>query len=250
MIVIGGVVLGTVGAGGWSGPWWALVLSAFPVVYQPVVFWLVRSGSSALRRAALSVAMLGFAAAMLWLGHCDDWWTRGTCLVSEGSSRLTHGLFWGFLLAALVACVLAIVAGVPRWREKLRDERVRELRPWEVWVSAVLIVLGTALPEEVIFRGVLFTAWRDALGLPAAVIASSGAFGLWHIAPERERVRAKRDRPAARGGIAGGIAFTAAAGVVFALLRHWTEAIWPGVVLHASVNICSLVASRSASNRS
>ncbi len=48
------------------------------------------------------------------------------------------------------------------------------------------IPLGTALLEEVAFRGVLFGVWLETAGARRALIGSSVAFALWHIAPTVE----------------------------------------------------------------
>ena len=166
----------------------------------------------------------------------------------DWASDLGLGLIIGTALAAPVLTV----ASVPRWSRLVADERMRGIAGGAlVYRTLVRIPIGTALLEELAFRGVLYAAWRED-GVAAAVIGSSVAFGLWHITPAREMLRANRpDSSTARVAvwIAGTIAATGAAGAGFAVLREATDGIAAPFVLHAAFNSLTSVAAAIAHRR-
>jgi uncharacterized protein len=52
-----------------------------------------------------------------------------------------------------------------------------------LWRVLVVIPLGTVLPEELAFRGLLLTLLGRRYGVLAGILLSSGLFGLWHVVP-------------------------------------------------------------------
>jgi membrane protease YdiL (CAAX protease family) len=92
--------------------------------------------------------------------------------------------------------------------------------------SAKLLSLPTSLSaglcEEFLFRGfLLLLLARAGVGRPWQVFWSSVAFGLAHVfwGP-------------------GGMLFTVAVGVSFAVLTLWRGNVWPAVVAHCLLNLC------------
>lgn len=150
------------------------------------------------------------------------------------------GAALGLALAApVVLAFLLVSAG--RHRRLLADERVAGLAGWRLaYHLALRIPLGTALAEEVLFRGVLVEAWRAA-GLPigAAALWAAAAFGLWHVAPTVIGLRRNdaRASPARVGAaVAGAVAATAGAGLGLTWLRLRSGGLLAPIVLHAAVN--------------
>lgn len=84
-------------------------------------------------------------------------------------------------------------------------------------LSAVSVVVGAAVTEELYFRGLLYGRLDARFARAAAVIGSAGAFGLAHFQPD---------------------AFPTlfALGLILGLLRLRTGSIWPAVGLHAANN--------------
>ena len=52
-----------------------------------------------------------------------------------------------------------------------------------LWRVLVVIPLGTVLPEELAFRGLLLALLGRRYGVVAGILLSSGLFGLWHVVP-------------------------------------------------------------------
>jgi uncharacterized protein len=167
-----------------------------------------------------------------------------------GPGRLLPGLAWGVVVAAVAAAGAAIVLVTParRW---FRDVRLVETAPAGLAFHLLIrIPFGTALFEEVAFRGALLAAWTEAAGTTAAVAGSSIAFGLWHVGATLDLLRANRPdggRAARTAGVASGLALTALGGAGFCLLRLASDSLIAPVVAHAGINVAGFVAARAAS---
>jgi membrane protease YdiL (CAAX protease family) len=109
----------------------------------------------------------------------------------------------------------------------------------------VRIPLGTALLEEVAFRGVLQGAWAREASTASSVAGSSLAFGLWHIGPALEllRINAIAQAPLARAAaVVAAVAATAAGGALFSLVRLRTGGIAGPAFAHAAINAFATLA--------
>lgn len=163
-----------------------------------------------------------------------------------GLSGLGPGLRWGGAIVAIIAVGLAVALAVPALRPLLADRRVAGITTAALaWRTLVRIPIGTALLEEVAFRGVLHGLFDEARGVLWAVAGSAAAFGLWHIGPALELVRANRFGwgPGLTAlFVAGAVVGTAAGGVVLSWLRIRTGGIVAPLVVHASANSLATLA--------
>ncbi len=181
------------------------------------------------------------------------WWARaaGDCSGAElGLSRrhLLGGLRWGGVAAGAVAAVYAAGLAVPRSRSAFRDDRADNVVPVELlWRVLVEIPFGTVLAEEVAFRGVLPAMFRRRFASEPnwavrADLTAAGLFGLWHILPASGLAEANptlRELPsaaAAATAVAGSVAGTTAAGLVFTWLRNRSGSVLAPVMLHGAIN--------------
>lgn len=95
--------------------------------------------------------------------------------------------------------------------------------------------VGTALFEEVAFRGVLYGLWRRAGGDRAALLATSGVFSLWHVVITSRTVAESgvvSGPPAVALGVTVSLAGLFVGGLIFAYLRWHTGSIAAAVVAH------------------
>ncbi|HEY7875315.1 MAG TPA: type II CAAX endopeptidase family protein [Actinomycetota bacterium] len=169
---------------------------------------------------------------------------------------LTHGGALEIALAVAAGCVITaplfVAFATGRGRSRVADDRVKDL--WGgalVYQTLVRVPLGTALLEELAFRGVLLASWRD-LGTTPAVLLSSAVFGLWHISPTINLVRANRPGASTAGtartaGFAVGV--TTVAGTALAGLRLWTGSLYVPFAIHATVNSLATLAAALAHRR-
>lgn len=156
-----------------------------------------------------------------------------------GREGLRPGLRWGGGAALLVAAGLLAAGAVPGLRPLLGDARVAGLGPAGLtWTVLVRIPLGTALWEEVAFRGVLYGAWARHRSPAAAAVGSSAVFGIWHIGPTVATLR-ENDVPLDAAGVAavgGSVVGTAVAGLVFCWLRQRGRGVLAPFLAHVATN--------------
>ncbi|KAA9382065.1 CPBP family intramembrane metalloprotease [Microbispora cellulosiformans] len=188
------------------------------------------------------------------------------------------GAATGGALAAAVTAGYAAGVALPRTRPLFLDQRALALSRRRVLEEAMIQVpLGTVLLEEVGFRGVLPALLGRVLPARTAVAASAVLFGLWHVLPALDMARANPalgrlaagedpalgdarpggvgEEPAGgvgrRGGVeagrlvAGTVASTAVAGLVFHGLRHRAGLLAPAI-LHVATNSLGYAAARVA----
>ena len=157
----------------------------------------------------------------------------------------------GVVGAGAVVLGYGIALLAPSQLDLFRDERVRLLRtPTALWHLFVRIPLGTVLPEEVVFRGVLpaLLGSRHAPSPQRAVLPSL-LFGLWHLLPSLELRRASEAvrRSVGEGAVAAvalGFGLSALAGHALHLLRQRTGHLAAPVLVHLATNMVGLVLAR------
>jgi len=155
--------------------------------------------------------------------------------------------------SAATAAAWALAVAAPAARPLLRDERVAGLDGRAAAYQALVrIPLGTVLWEETAFRGVLQAALRRVASESAAMAVTSGVFGIWHIRPTLQALRANglADRPGrAAAGTAAGVAATIAAGLLLSRLRVRSGSLAAPVLLHLAANSGGVVAAWAVAYR-
>ncbi|MGH2755721.1 MAG: CPBP family intramembrane glutamic endopeptidase [Actinomycetota bacterium] len=162
-------------------------------------------------------------------------------------------LFIPIAFLAVFAVVVFAIASSRRAR-LIADRRVEGMHGRSfVYYVLVRIPLGTAAPEELVFRGVLYPVWIDVghSSFGAALFASI-AFGLWHISPTIKGVRINDPAASsrkARRAVIGAVVFTTMAGISLTWLRLETGGLLAPVVLHAGINSVGALAAVRAVSR-
>lgn len=185
-------------------------------------------------------------------------------LVSSAAVSLA-GLSWSEIAPlgelqplAVVAVVVfgAVVFGIARSRHahRIADQRVAQLRGISIpFHLLVRIPIGTAVFEELLFRGVLFALWLEAeSSVVGASIASSVAFGLWHIAPSIIGLRMNdpdATRQIVRRAVVGAVLATFVAGLFLCWVRVKTAGLLSPIVLHGGINALGAGAAVAAARR-
>jgi uncharacterized protein len=162
------------------------------------------------------------------------------------------GVRWGAVATAVVAVVLGIgvlLADQVAFVAVLLGDQRAALPPEELAYHAGLrIPAGTALFEELAFRGVLFALLLRASNPWRATVVSSIVFGLWHVAPTIVALRVNDVVPAEAAGVGAIVAavlVTALAGVVFSVLRWRSKSLLAPILAHWATNSLGLLAAAS-----
>ena len=153
------------------------------------------------------------------------------------------GLRWGAAAAALVGAAYAVAYLLAPVRQAL-PEAEGGLGRAALWTVLVVIPLGTVVPEELAFRGLLLAQLGRRRGVLAATLLSSGLFGLWHVLPSLGGGAANAAIADVVGGDAAGTALrvavtvvsTSVAGVVLCWLRLRSGSLLAPILAHWTVN--------------
>jgi membrane protease YdiL (CAAX protease family) len=152
----------------------------------------------------------------------------------------------GALVGVPIVGAIATAATRPSTQPLFADHRVRRLTERQArYEAAIRIPLGTALGEELIFRGALFGLLRRRHSTLTAVAVSSIVFGFWHVLPAIDGLHPRDEETRVATHVAGTVAATTAAGVGFCVLRLWSGSIIAPAIVHAMVNTSAFVAARA-----
>jgi membrane protease YdiL (CAAX protease family) len=177
--------------------------------------------------------------------------------IGLGTARLRSGLALGGLVAVGVGSAFMGAARSGRFDRWLLDERARgHRRAGVAYRSLVRFPVGTALFEELAFRGVLDGLWRRRGGDGAAGVITAVAFGAWHVVPTYRLypgmglgAGAQASRSERVWAALGSGAVTAASGSGFTWLRRRSGSVAAPWLVHAAYNVGGYLAGRRAWQR-
>jgi membrane protease YdiL (CAAX protease family) len=204
----------------------------------------------AVARAAGLLGPPVVSASVLTLAMVVVAWRAGATLDDLGLGRdhLRAGLRYGVVAFLLVLVVLVLAAAIPWTRPFLSDSRAEIDGGQLAYEIGVTIVLLTAVPEELAFRGVLLGSATSLWGSRRATLVSSALFGLWHIEPTLETMSgnsAVGGASASLGGqvllVLGAVAVTFVAGLAFCWLRLRSRSLMAPLLAHVASNGLALV---------
>lgn len=166
------------------------------------------------------------------------------------TSTAGSGLRLGARVGAGTAAALSAALVSASTRRMLLDQRGLGHPPASVMYRALVrFPVGTALFEEVAFRGVLESLWRRRSGERTATWVSAAAFGAWHLLPTYRLypgmpIGLSTPRLTERVLAAlGSAAVTGLAGISFSWLRRASDSVAAPWLAHASYNSFAFLAS-------
>jgi len=216
-------------------------LAAHAIFFQTVVYVALPRR----RRTALMPVVTGTVGAGITLaaGQVFGWATIG---LGAPIPEVVAG--WGVATVAFMSLIGISMYFVDRLRPLLADPRLAGLsRAQALFQITVRIPVMTALIEEAFFRGVLHAALMALYPPGPAMLAGAVLFGVWHVAPGLDQVRANGGgRLTSVLHVLATVAVTALAGAGLVWLRVETGSIWAPFVVHAAINMTMAVFARAA----
>jgi hypothetical protein len=187
------------------------------------------------------------AAALAWARRTGIGWDE----LGLDPEDIPLGLATGAVVGTVAAGVTLAMRDSQLTRTLFDDDRLEGVGHREVrYRVLVRFPLGTALFEEVVFRGVLPAAFRDRPVWQRELIAA-GTFAAWHIIPTTHTVGANRkarslDPWRKTTAVLGGSLAAGLAGLGFSALRRWSSSLAAPWLAHTVVNGLTLALASSA----
>jgi uncharacterized protein len=175
---------------------------------------------------------------------------QGLTAADLGLARSTWaaGLRWGTAAATLVGAAYALAYLITPVRQAL-PESDGEIGRAALWAVLVVIPLGTVVPEELAFRGLVLALLGRWYGVLSGILLSSGLFGLWHIVASLGGGPANAAIVGVVGGDAAGtvtrviatVVFTTLGGVVLCWLRLRSNSLLAPILAHWTINALGVI---------
>ncbi len=143
------------------------------------------------------------------------------------AAKATSGLRLGMTAGLVILVVVGVGGGFPAWRTGPRG------RHRQLFAGGAPFCWGGG-GGGVLFRGVLLAALMRRHSVRTSVAASALVFGVWHVVPALET--STGSSLAVATAVAGTVAITTAAGVLFALLRLRSRSLIAPMLAHWATN--------------
>jgi membrane protease YdiL (CAAX protease family) len=177
-------------------------------------------------------AHLGMLGVVLAWAACEGLGARELGL---GRAGLGRGLLWGLGLGLLGAVPISLFFAFPLVSRQAitHPEYVGVSRGRLLGLVAGQFLLGSAVFEEIAFRGLLHAKLRRLLGPGRALVAGAGVFAAWHLVITWYNLR-RSNLPRALFPLlyAGALAALFAGGLLFGLIRQATGHVAGAIVAH------------------
>ncbi|HLI28023.1 MAG TPA: CPBP family intramembrane glutamic endopeptidase [Chloroflexota bacterium] len=177
-------------------------------------------------------AHLGMLGVVLAWAACEGLGARELGL---GRAGLSRGLLWGLGLGLLGAVPISLFFAFPLVSRQAvtHPEYVGVSRGRLLGLVAGQFLLGSAVFEEIAFRGLLHAKLQRLLGPGRALVAGAGVFAAWHLVITWYNLR-RSNLPRALFPLlyAGALAALFAGGLLFGLIRQATGHVAGAIVAH------------------
>jgi len=126
--------------------------------------------------------------------------------------------FWAATASALLSNgLLERLGGVEEWLRGFFDVNAKNLTGTDLLIAGLIIIVAAPLCEEVFFRGYLYPAMRERVGIWAAIFLNGFIFSAVHFS-------------------LFGLLGRTLAGALFCLVYEYTDNLWSSVTAHALNN--------------
>lgn len=170
-------------------------------------------------------------------------------LADMGLGHILPGIFVAIGASVIITAATLVISTIPPLRRFfLGDNLAQASGKLIAFEAAIRIPLGTALIEEILFRGVLLGLLLQHHSTLTALGISAIIFGLWHIFPtintlesndNLSALQAKKARQAS--SIVGAVVVTTVAGLLFGWLRIIANSIIAPWIVHWSINASGIL---------
>ncbi len=162
-----------------------------------------------------------------------------------GIRYMPRAALLGIAISIPVIIGIVATATIPKFHKLFSDAPSKHASPKTTWFElGIRIPFGTALSEEVLFRGVLLGLLLQLNGVLLSISISAILFGLWHIVPTLNTLKehdsfsqlAAISKQKKWGSVFITVLVTTAAGFGFGYLRVWNNSLITPWIVHTVIN--------------
>jgi membrane protease YdiL (CAAX protease family) len=171
----------------------------------------------------------------------------GTTWVAMGMSadRSRRGATVGGLIGIVIVAFFFAAVMFPAAGEAFRDDRIIESSiGLSLYHALFRVPIGTALYEEVLFRGIVFGMLARRTSALAAALWSSLLFGAWHLLPALDAIETNPIGDAFGRSwelVVAAVISTFLASMVFVWIRLYSGSIVAPIVVHVASNSTAIL---------
>jgi membrane protease YdiL (CAAX protease family) len=161
--------------------------------------------------------------------------------------RARRGFAVGGMIAVVIVAFVVVAVIIPSAKDAFEDQRIVEGSIWlSLYHALFRVPLGTALYEEVLFRGIIFGMLARRTSALSAAVWSSVLFGIWHILPAIDAIETHPIGDVLGGSweaVVAAVVSTFIAGLVFVWIRLYAGSIVAPILVHVASNSTAILAS-------
>lgn len=219
--------------------------SAAPIALGALATYNIVQNTALVQRAYVPANLAATVGLVAFARRAGSGWSD----IGFDAEAFRPGIRLGGQVGAGAAVVLVTALASAPTRRLLLDQRAYGHAPTSVMYRALVrFPVGTALFEEVAFRGVLEGLWRLRSGPRVARGVSALAFGAWHLLPTYRLYpgmavgSATPERSERVIAALGSAVLTGCAGLSFSWLRWTRNSVAAPWLAHASYNSSAFLA--------
>ncbi len=209
--------------------WPGLAFLPVPFILNGLMTYMMRQGEEVSVGAATLLASLllysstlafAFIAVSRYGSVFEELNMHGRNLPSSlGLGFIGGSLTFWLSVASLFMSVsiFSNLESVERWLQGFFDVNVKDVTGIDMLIAGIIIVIAAPICEEIFFRGYLYPAMRNSMGLWGAVFLNGFLFSAVHFS-------------------VFGLLGRTLAGVIFCLLYEYNDNLWSPITAHAINN--------------
>ena len=188
-----------------------------------------------------NAGVLGIALVVAYRGGTT--WTA----MGMRADRVRRGIIIGGIIAVAIVALIAVAVAIPSARDAFKDQRIVEGSVGlSLYHALFRVPIGTAVYEEVLFRGIIFGMLARRASVLSAAVWSSVLFGIWHLLPAIDAIESNPIGDALGGSwepVVAAVVSTFIAGILFVWIRLYAGSIVAPILVHVASNSMAILAS-------
>lgn len=211
------------------GLWPAMAYLPLPFILSGIMTWLMRRGGDiSVGAAEFLLSALLYSTMLFFAFFVVSRYGSVTAEIGFSARNLPSSLgtglvggaltFWASVAAAALSnAIFGSLGELERWMRGFMDINVKNVTGVDILIVGLIVVVAAPICEEIFFRGYLYPAMRNRMGVWGAAFLNGFIFSAAHIS-------------------LFGLIGRTLAGALFCLLYEYNDNLWSPITAHAVNN--------------